>query len=145
MVIAALVLLTSRFPTMLYVFPVSLMACREVGVSALREFMAGKGQRNTVKVGSAGKLKTLFQMVATVLLLTVTPDNSGVYDICEKLGLRKAGVFASGIFMLYISTILSVYSGWQYLHAAWPTLTSATNSSHVGGERQGFTAVPFVG
>ena len=36
---------------------------REITVSALREWMASLGARSLVKVGFAGKLKTLFQMV----------------------------------------------------------------------------------
>ncbi|OSX76816.1 hypothetical protein BU14_0175s0009 [Porphyra umbilicalis] len=43
--------------------------CREVGVSALREWMAGCGVRSVVRVGVWGKVKTAVQMAALTLLL----------------------------------------------------------------------------
>jgi len=124
MVITALILLTSRFPSLLFVFPVALLTAREVGVSALREFMASHGKRSEVKVGAAGKLKTVFQMVATTLLLLVHPDQCGEKDLCRVLGVKKHVVFAIGLLSLYLSTVLSAWSGAQYLRAAWPTLTA---------------------
>lgn len=127
MVITALILLTSRFPSLLFVSPVALLTAREVGVSALREFMASHGKRSDVKVGAAGKLKTVFQMVATTLLLLVHPDQSGQQDLCQRMGLEKHVVFAAGLLALYISTGLSVWSGSQYLRAAWPTLTATSS------------------
>jgi CDP-diacylglycerol--glycerol-3-phosphate 3-phosphatidyltransferase len=96
--------------------------CRELGVSALREWMASRGKRSVVEVGIWGKLKTACQMVATVLLLSVTPTSSQSYDVCGRLGLSKLSVFSAGIVMLHVSTALTLFSGWQYLRAAWPTL-----------------------
>jgi len=125
MVATALILLTARFPTMIYIFPVALIMFREVGVSALREWMAERGQRNVVKVGQAGKAKTAFQMVATALLLMVVPDNSPGVDLCLAWGLSKPLVFTLGMALLYASTFLTVYSGAQYLQAALPTLKGA--------------------
>jgi CDP-diacylglycerol--glycerol-3-phosphate 3-phosphatidyltransferase len=122
MVAMALVLLTARFPTYLLSVPVALIMCRELGVSALREWMATRGKRSVVEVGIWGKLKTVCQMVATVLLLAVTPDHSRTYDVCRNVGLSKLSVFSAGIVMLHVSTILTLFSGWQYLRAAWPTL-----------------------
>ena len=122
MVASAMVLLTSRFPSPLYVISVALLVCREIGVSALREFMSGKGERGVVKVGTAEKLKTLFQMVAAVLLLMVVPGPPGWNDLCQSVGMEKHVVFTMGMLAMYVSTFLSLYSGWQYLRAAWPTL-----------------------
>lgn len=122
MVATALILLTARFPSMLYVLPVTLIMGRELGVSALREWMAGRGRRNMVEVGKLGKLKTVFQMVATSLLLMVVPDNLQKFDVCVKLGLSKPAVFAVGIVALYTSAVLTLWSGFQYLFAAWSTL-----------------------
>lgn len=127
MVTTALILLTSRFPSSLFVFPVALLTAREVGVSALREFMAGQSKRSDVKVGATGKLKTVFQMVATTLLLLVHPDQNGPHDLCRRLGFEKHVVFAAGLFALYVSTALSMWSGAQYLRTAWPTLTAQIN------------------
>jgi CDP-diacylglycerol--glycerol-3-phosphate 3-phosphatidyltransferase len=122
LVAMALVLLTSRFPTYLLSVPVALIMCRELGVSALREWMASRGKRNVIEVGIWGKLKTACQMVATILLLSVTPTSSPSYDLCGRLGLSKLSVFGAGVAMLHVSTILTLFSGWQYLRAAWPTL-----------------------
>lgn len=139
MVIIALILLTSRFPSLLFVFPVALLTAREVGVSALREFMASHGKRSDVKVGAAGKLKTVFQMVATTLLLLVHPDKSAEKDLCRIIGVKKHVVFLIGLLSLYVSTVLSAWSGVQYLRAAWPTLTAPSAPTGPEGE------VNFVG
>ena len=51
--------------------PTAVILSREIAVSALREFMSGKGKRGTVKVGMQGKVKTAFQMAAIIGLLLV--------------------------------------------------------------------------
>ena len=123
MVAVALILLTSRFATSLYNLPVALIICREIVISSLREWMAEKGKRNIVKVGNIGKLKTVFQMISTSLLLLVVPNGSSGFDLCiEVLNMSKALVFTSGIVTLYLSTFLTIYSGYIYLNAAWPFL-----------------------
>ena len=125
MVSAALILLTARFPTMVYIVPVALKMCREIGVSALREWMSGQGLRDIVKVGKMGKLKTACQMISTTLLLMVIPDNPADFDLCLKLGLPKPLVFSAGITTLYLSTAFSLLSGMRYLTAAMPFLTNS--------------------
>ena len=70
-----------------------------------------------------GKIKTLFQMTATALLLAVVPDKIQFIDMCMRLGVSKVSVFTSGMVMLYVSLLLTIYSGGQYLSAAWPVLT----------------------
>mmetsp|Transcript_20043 Transcript_20043/g.33546 ORF Transcript_20043/g.33546 Transcript_20043/m.33546 type:complete len:372 (-) Transcript_20043:269-1384(-) len=124
MVATALIMLSARFPTMLYIFPVSLIMFREIGVSALREWMAERSLRNVVQVGKMGKYKTAFQMIATALLLIVIPDNSPGLDLCITWGFSKPLVFITGMAMLYLSTFLTLVSGASYLNAAWPTLTN---------------------
>ena len=123
MVAMALVLLTTRFPSPLYTLPVALILCRELFISALREWMASRGVRNIVEVGALGKIKTLFQMTATALLLAVVPDKIQLIDMCMRLGVSKVSIFTSGMVMLYVSLLLTIYSGGQYLSAAWPVLT----------------------
>lgn len=122
MVGAALVLLTSQFPTLMYILPVTLIMIREIGISALREWMAEKGKRETVQVGKLGKLKTTVQMISTILLLLVIPDASHDIDLCKMLNISKPMLFSTGIVSLYISMFLTVYSGFEYLIAAWPIL-----------------------
>lgn len=98
---------------------------REIFVSGLREWMATKGLRSTVKVGSIGKLKTVFQMLSIVLLLQTNYNvpiwkPSNPYD----LTLFNQKLSFAGIFLFYLSTLLSLISAGQYFKAALPILTS---------------------
>jgi CDP-diacylglycerol---glycerol-3-phosphate 3-phosphatidyltransferase len=82
---------------------------REISVSALREWMAQIGARSKVKVAFLGKLKTLAQMVALVVLLVQHDTESlASYNIGEAL--------------LVLAGILTIWSGLDYLRAAWPSL-----------------------
>jgi CDP-diacylglycerol--glycerol-3-phosphate 3-phosphatidyltransferase len=126
MVATALIMLVCQLPTWWFACPVALIMCREIGVSALREWMAEQGTRATVKVGSLGKIKTALQMVSTAMLLEACPGN-GSFDITVSLGLSRPLLFSSGLVLLYIATILTVISGFQYLVAAWPVLTGKPN------------------
>jgi CDP-diacylglycerol--glycerol-3-phosphate 3-phosphatidyltransferase len=126
MVATALIMLVCQLPTWWFACPVALIMCREIGVSALREWMAEQGTRSTVKVGSLGKIKTVLQMVSTAMLLEACPGN-GSFDISLSLGLSRPALFSSGIVLLYIATILTVISGFQYFVAAWPVLIGKPN------------------
>lgn len=121
MVATVLILLTTDYSVALFCLPVALILCREIGVSALREWMAERGKRNEVKVGLVGKVKTTVQMIATVLLLLVFPGQSADIDLCQIFHLSKPLVFTTGLGALYASTALALFSGWQYLKAALPT------------------------
>ncbi len=121
MVATALIMLVCQLPTWWFACPVAVIMCREIGVSALREWMAERGQRATVKVGSLGKVKTVFQMVSTAVLLEACPGASD-FDIALSLGMSRTAFFSVGVVLLYISTLLTVISGVQYLRAAWPSL-----------------------
>lgn len=82
---------------------------REISVSALREWMAEIGMSATVKVALVGKLKTVMQMVALVVLLVQK----------EAATLR---LYHIGEGLLVIAGVLTIWSGFYYLRAAWPTL-----------------------
>jgi CDP-diacylglycerol--glycerol-3-phosphate 3-phosphatidyltransferase len=82
---------------------------REIIMSALREWMALKGQREAVAVAFSGKLKTTVQMIAIILLLLATPH-------------YLEWLWQLGLILLYLAAVLSVYSMLQYLKSAWPTL-----------------------
>ncbi|KAL3902677.1 MAG: hypothetical protein SGPRY_011968 [Prymnesium sp.] len=56
--------------------PTACIVSREIAISALREWMAGKGRRGEVAVGVWGKLKTASQMSALLLLLLARPGAS---------------------------------------------------------------------
>ncbi|CAM9580273.1 unnamed protein product [Heterosigma akashiwo] len=58
MVSTALILLTGRLQDWTFTVCCAVILAREIGVSALREWMAQIGERGKVKVGFAGKLKT---------------------------------------------------------------------------------------
>ncbi|MCW8807550.1 MAG: CDP-diacylglycerol--glycerol-3-phosphate 3-phosphatidyltransferase [Rhodanobacter sp.] len=84
---------------------------REISVSALREWMAEIGMSATVKVAFIGKLKTVMQMVALVVLI--------VQHEKEATALR---LYHIGEALLVIAGVLTIWSGLYYLRAAWPIL-----------------------
>ena len=93
---------------------------REIAVSALREWMAELGQRAKVAVANVGKIKTIVQMVAVTLLLYQVPI----------LGIP---VFTIGEWMLAVAALLTLWSGFEYLRAAWPALRE---QAHAGVDTQ---------
>ncbi|PHS69289.1 MAG: CDP-diacylglycerol--glycerol-3-phosphate 3-phosphatidyltransferase [Methylophaga sp.] len=111
LVTVALVLVLYKTPAWYILIPVIIIIGREITVSALREWMAGLGQRNVVKVSSLGKLKTVFQMISIGCLIFFHP----------LLGLP---VFEIGIALLYFAAALTLGSMFSYLKAAWPMLVS---------------------
>jgi len=88
---------------------VAIIIGREITVSALREWMAELGHRATVAVSVVGKVKTISQMLALGLLLYRDP----------LLGLP---VFRLGELLLYGAAVLTLWSMFRYLRAAWPKL-----------------------
>lgn len=78
---------------------------REIAVSALREWMAELGNRTSVAVSYVGKMKTTFQMVAITVLL-----------------LNWESLEMTGYLLLVISVVLTLWSMFIYLKAAWPYL-----------------------
>lgn len=57
MVATALLLLSERFASPLVTVATAVIVNREIGVSALREWMASRGQRDVVAVGWWGKVR----------------------------------------------------------------------------------------
>lgn len=84
---------------------------REISVSALREWMAEIGMRATVRVAFIGKLKTVMQMVALIVLILQHEKDA------EALRLYHIG---EGL--LVLAGVLTIWSGLYYLRAAWPAL-----------------------
>jgi CDP-diacylglycerol--glycerol-3-phosphate 3-phosphatidyltransferase len=82
---------------------------RWMALSALREWMAEIGQRAKVAVASVGKFKTIVQMVALTMLLYQE----------RWLGLP---IFVIGEWLLAGAALLTLWSGYEYLRAAWPSL-----------------------
>lgn len=110
MVTTAMVLLVSAHPDLLMVFPAMVIIGREIAISALREWMANVGAQTKVKVSFIGKLKTASQLMAIGFLL---------YD--QPIGGFNPVVV--GYILLYIATVLTLWSMYIYLRASWSSLT----------------------
>ncbi|WP_369939033.1 CDP-diacylglycerol--glycerol-3-phosphate 3-phosphatidyltransferase [Xanthomonas medicagonis] len=118
MVAVALFLIVQGHPTPWMAFWAAVIVGREIAVSALREWMAEIGQRAKVRVAMIGKIKTTAQMVALLCLLySVMPDGAPPESVW-----MGAFIFHVGDWTLAIASILTLLSGIQYLHAAWPSL-----------------------
>jgi CDP-diacylglycerol--glycerol-3-phosphate 3-phosphatidyltransferase len=111
MVSTSLILLAGRYGAQVAI-PACIILAREIAVSALREWMAQRGQRNLVKVGMQGKVKTALTMVALTVLLFVPTDGAGLL----------AKLLTPGLVMLYMSTLVTVTSGSVYFIAAAPLM-----------------------
>lgn len=112
MVCTVLVLLVQADPRATLAVPALVIIGREIGVSALREFMADLGRRATVAVVTIGKIKTTAQMAALLLML-------------YRDSILAFPVYEFGLFLLYLSAFLTLWSMLVYLRAAWPQLESS--------------------
>ena len=105
MVAAALIVLVQWQPSISMAFAAIVIISREITVSALREWMAELGARTSVAVSTVSKYKTAFQMIAiSVFLLNWQPLEMLAYGL------------------LYTAVILTLWSMFIYLKAAWPYL-----------------------
>lgn len=107
MVSTTLILLAGRYGALVAI-PACIILAREIAVSALREWMAGKGLRNVVQVGFQGKLKTATSMLSLTLLLLVPITGAKFW--------RKMQDFS--FLLLYLSTLMTISSGSLYFRAA---------------------------
>ena len=105
MVAVALVLLVEAHASLLLAIPAVIIICREIVISALREWMAELGKRQRVAVSYIGKIKTAGQMVAITLLLSQDPKTMSSISIL-------------GFLMLYAAAVLTVWSMFVYLKTA---------------------------
>ncbi|PKH24216.1 CDP-diacylglycerol--glycerol-3-phosphate 3-phosphatidyltransferase [Enterobacterales bacterium CwR94] len=102
MVAIALLLVAEYFHAWWITLPAATMIAREIIISALREWMAEIGKRNSVAVSWIGKVKTTAQMLSLVALLWRPVE----------------WVEAVGVVALYIAAVLTFWSMFQYLSAA---------------------------
>lgn len=107
---AALVVVVQQHPDVILTLASGIIICREILVSALREWMAELGRRGLVSVGWMGKLKTTMQIIAISFLIYNDP-------------IGPVPVFEIGLVSLVLAAVLTLWSMWLYLSAAWPTLT----------------------
>lgn len=110
MVATALVLLVQRDPQPWIAVPVLVIIGREITISALREWMAELGERAQVAVSMVGKFKTAAQMAAIFFMIYQAP-------------LGSIATYTVGVVLLYIATILTLWSMVVYVQASWSSLT----------------------
>ena len=108
MVTTALVLLVEQYESIWLTLPALFMIGREIVISALREWMAEIGKRGTVAVSWLGKYKTAAQMIAIIGLIWQANDLM---------------IYAAYV-LLYIASVLTLWSMMSYILAAWKDLTA---------------------
>ena len=116
MVAIALVLLVERHDTLLFTLAACVIIGREIVISALREWMAELGERTSVAVSYIGKVKTAFQMVAITALLAIDPARD------------ENWMLALSYLVLYTAAVLTLWSMFIYLKAAWVIIKDRDNS-----------------
>lgn len=125
MVAVALFLIVQGHPTPWMAFWAAVIVGREIAVSALREWMAALGQRARVNVAAIGKIKTIVQMVALLCLLySVTPEKPP-----RPAAWMGDPIFHVGDWLLAVAALLTLWSGFEYLRAAWPVLRAGEGSA----------------
>jgi CDP-diacylglycerol--glycerol-3-phosphate 3-phosphatidyltransferase len=106
-VVIALALLIEHYATIMLTIPAIIIIGREVIVSALREWMAELGKRANVAVSMIGKVKTFLQMSSITMVMGFADDH-------------WMGIL--GMIGLYGAAVLTIWSMYEYLKAAWPEL-----------------------
>ncbi len=105
-VTVALVLVVSHEANMWITLAACIIIGREIIISALREWMAESGQRSKVAVAFIGKIKTVAQIFALIFLLYNQP-------------LFGFPIRETGLILLAVATLLTVWSMMQYLQNAF--------------------------
>lgn len=103
-IVVSLILLVEEHACYWFSIPAVVIVCREIIISALREWMAEVGKRTHIAVSWLGKIKTSLQMFAITLLLVVPPQFNKV-TLVAYVG-------------LYLAVILTIWSMVAYLWAA---------------------------
>lgn len=98
-------------PSAVITIPAAIIVARELIVSALREWMAELGKRKSVAVSSLGKVKTTVQMIALIIMLYCDSSTNAI-------------VVFTGYAFLYAAAVLTIWSMFIYLKAAWKQLNS---------------------
>ena len=104
MVAVVLVMLVQADPTLWMALPAMVIIGREIVISALREWMAEIGQRARVAVSVLGKVKTVAQIGALLLMLYHDP-------------VAGLPTYQVGVVLLYLAAVLTLYSMVEYLRA----------------------------
>lgn len=115
MVAISMVLLVQADPKFYADIIAMIIIGREITVSALREWMATVGARSKVAVSWLGKLKTTLQMFGIAFMIHLEP-------------LFGIDVYRTGFYLLVGAAALTLWSMWDYLVAAWPSMRSDDES-----------------
>jgi len=99
-------------------FPAAITISREIAVSALREWMAQIGARDSVQVGWMGKCKAFAQMMALSGLLLALPTEEAL-----PYNMSRDAIYAFSILLMWASTAMAISSANDYFRVAWPHLT----------------------
>ncbi|WP_423062400.1 CDP-diacylglycerol--glycerol-3-phosphate 3-phosphatidyltransferase [Candidiatus Paracoxiella cheracis] len=110
MVAVALLLVVGQQYVPYLAVPAAIIVCREIAISALREWMAEIGKRASVAVSFVSKVKTTIQMIALILLLWYSPG-------------RHLIILWLGVVLLCLAALLTLWTMIVYLKIAWPDLT----------------------
>ena len=114
LVCVALVLLTDYYHSWFITIPAIIIVSREILVSALREWMSEIGKRANVTVSWIGKSKTFMQMISILFLLY----QQSLFIFSSK------DIYTIGLVLLFSATILTLWSGFNYLIAGLKTFDS---------------------
>jgi CDP-diacylglycerol--glycerol-3-phosphate 3-phosphatidyltransferase/cardiolipin synthase len=121
MVATALILVVQADPTPALAIPAIIIVGREVSISALREWMAEMGERAKVAVTVIAKIKTAAQMVAILMLI-------------YRESIWELPVYTIGYVLLYVSAILTVWSMFVYIRAAWPSMNEPDTDMEIADD-----------
>ena len=121
-VVAALIILVSYHNNPWLTLPSLIIVGREIVISALREWMAEVNDSVAVAVSYLGKIKTTLQMIALTLLLSQPVGE-------ESIALQ------AGYSLLYVAAVMTLWSMWQYLQAAWSSLSRGLGNRKSWSER----------
>ena len=92
---------------------------REITISALREWMATIGERANVKVSFAGKVKTTLQMF-------------GIAFMVYQHDLFGIPIYTVGFVLLIAAAVMTIWSMFFYLKAAWPFIMADQDGDDSG-------------
>ncbi|AJC50614.1 CDP-diacylglycerol--glycerol-3-phosphate 3-phosphatidyltransferase [Coxiella endosymbiont of Amblyomma americanum] len=109
---AALVMVVGECYVDYLAIPGAIIICREIIISALREWMAELGKRTSVAVTLLSKTKTTLQIMALILLIWYAPKAS-------------LWILVSGVTLLWITALLTIWTMIIYLKITWQDLTTS--------------------
>lgn len=122
-VVAALIILVAYHNNPWLTLPSLIIVGREIVISALREWMAEVNDSVAVAVSYLGKIKTTLQMIALTLLLSQPVGND-------------SSALQIGYILLYLAAVMTLWSMWQYLQAAWSSLSRGLGNRKSGSARE---------